>query len=61
MARRRGPRWLGPMTIDKLFDHLSGSGGSNEPKCFEENLGVLRGFMRIQSADCSGTGAARSL
>jgi len=45
MARRRGPRWLGPMTIDKLFDHLSGSGGSNEPKCFEENLGVLRGMI----------------
>jgi hypothetical protein len=33
------------MTIDKLFDHLSGSGGSNEPKCFEENLGVLRGMI----------------
>jgi len=45
-AWRRGPRWPGPMTIDKLFDHLlSGSGGSSETKCFKENLGVLWGMI----------------
>jgi len=69
-AERRGgmaplaPGGQVPMTIDKLFDNLSGSGGYSETKCFKENLGVLQGMIASRESKVQivlDTGAACSL